>query len=877
VERIDLAGSWTLTQGAARCGGEPPDDAPRAGGSLGGTGSPGAPGGPLPMRIPGDTYTALIDSGAIPDPYYGTRELDTLWVGRSDWLISRSLTVEPAFCDGRHVFLYADSLDTCAEVRLNGTAIAESRNMFAPLRAELGERLRPGENRIEILFRSAEAQARTLRERLPYPLPHTVYPVQSPHRNLLRKVQCHGGWDWGPCLMVSGVYGPIYLGSCSLGRIEYVTTESRRIGRAWQLAVEVEYFAYEQARVPLQIAAGGASLDRRVEVRPGANRLAEVLELPDVEPWWPAGYGGQPLYTLSVAVGDERRELEIGFRTLDLILEDDAAGRGMSFVVNGRRVFCKGANWIPTDALPARQTVERCERLLADAAAANMNMLRVWGGGQYESEGFYRLCDRKGILVWQDFMFSCSTYPAEPWFLDTVAGEVSHQVKRLKHHPSLAIWCGNNENLGALGWFPETRDNLERYRRDYERLNDEVVGALVRELDPGRPWWPGSPSAGPGDYTDNWHDDSKGDMHYWSVWHEGRSFEAYYEVVPRFCSEFGFQSFPSLDTVRRYAPEDQWNVTSPVMEHHQRSPRGNTVIVETMSRYFRLPESFEDFLYLSQVQQALAIKTAVEYWRSSRPRCMGALYWQLNDLWPGASWSSIEHSGKWKPVHYAARRFFAPVHVAAHCADGQTLRVVGLNDTAQARPGRLHLRLLDFAGHARLEEEMAVELAAEAATPLWARAVRDLPVRPEEAFLAVRFLSEGGGKGAAAAVAVHNELFLVPYKRCALPRAEIASRISMEADEALIELASDLPAFFVTLDSGAVPGVFTDNLFALLPGEPRSIRFAFRAEPAGGPAPERSAAEAAASGGAGGRSAGADLLERLAASLKLFHLRGTYR
>jgi beta-mannosidase len=503
------------------------------------------------------------------------------------------------------------------------------------------------------------------------------------------------------------------------------------------------------------------------------------------------------------------------------------------------------------------------ERLLSDAASANMNMVRVWGGGQYESEDFYRLCDEKGLLVWQDFMFSCATYPAEPWFLGRVSEEVRHQVKRLRHHPSLAIWCGNNENVGALGWFPESRENPLRYREDYERLN-AVVRDIVRELDPGRPWWPSSPSAGPGDYTDNWHDDARGDMHYWSVWHEGRSFDAYYEVIPRFCSEFGFQSFPSLDAVRRFAPPDQWNVTSADMGHHQRSPRGNSVIIETMRRYFRRPEGFENLLYLSQVQQALAIRTAVEFWRSNRPRCMGSLYWQLNDVWPGASWSSIEHSGKWKLLHYAARRFFAAVHVAVHCADGETVRVVGLNDTSSRLPCRLVLRVIDFAGRTHLEEKAAVELGADASTQLRALPVQGLPLPPEAGFLQARLVPLQEPPAPESALpsgdavpwgdaAPCSELFLVPYKRCELRQPMIDMQVDLESEEPVVALRSDAPAFFVALEPGDVQGVFEDNLFTLLPGEPRTIRFSPR-----------------------GELRGPSARERLRAGLKLFHLRATY-
>jgi beta-mannosidase len=831
LRKIDLAGEWTLARWRAD---RETDDSG------------------IPIRIPGDTFSALIAAGKIPDPYFGTNELDTLWVGRADWLLSRKLTIEPGFLNHRHVFLHIDSLDTVAEIRINGQTASRSSNMFTALRVDIGEYLKSGENLLEILLHSAEKRAVELSEQLPYPVPYSAYPVQSPHRNLVRKVQCHSGWDWGPCLMVSGIYGQVYLTSCERGRIDSVTTEQAREGENWNLAVTVEYFAYESSNIALNISIAGQRLERRLEVQAGPNTLREIVEVPGPELWWPRGYGAQTLYELIVKAGEDQVRKRIGFRTVEILQEDDEAGRGMTIAVNGRRIFCKGANWIPSDALPSRQTAQRYRMLLADAAAANMNMLRVWGDGQYEAELFYSLCDEMGLLIWQDFMFGCALYPTTEWFFEQVEAEVRHQVKRLKDHPCIALWCGNNENLGALNWYPESQAHGARYLVDYDRLNEGVVGRIARELDPARPWWPSSPSAGMGDYADNWHDDSKGDMHYWSVWHEGKNFEAYYEVVPRFCSEFGFQSFPSLDTVRQYAPKDQWNVTSPVMEHHQRNPRGNTIIVETMTRYFRLPESFESFLYLSQVQQALAMKSAVEYWRSRRPVCMGILYWQLNDVWPVASWSSIEYSGKWKLLHYAARKFYAPLHVVAFCEDGQSVEVVGLNDTSEPCEGTLRIRFLTFDGKTHQEREFQVCLGAEAATALARFPIAELSVDKEQLFLFLEFepsVPDAGGLQQPLA----NELFLCPPKRCDLRVPEIYREIRQEGEGILVELRTDMPAFYVSLDVEGLSGVFDANLFTLLPDKPRTLHFEPR-DPRG-----------------------VDILDQTKRGLKVFHLRGTYR
>jgi beta-mannosidase len=542
-----------------------------------------------------------------------------------------------------------------------------------------------------------------------------------------------------------------------------------------------------------------------------------------------------------VRLGTQEVRKRIGLRTLALVNRKDKAGLSMTIRVNGVDVFCKGANWIPTDALPQRQTTARLEHLLRSAAWAHMNMLRVWGGGQYEREEFYSLCDEKGILIWQDMMFACSLYPATPAFLARVEPEIRHQVKRLRDHPCIALWCGNNEDVGALTWFPESREHRDRYIVDYDRLNEGIVGRIVDECDPTRTFWPSSPSAGRGDYSDNWHDDARGDMHYWSVWHEGKPFSAYYAVKPRFCSEFGYQSFPSLHTIRTYAEEEDLNVTSPVMEHHQRHRGGNAIITEMFARYFRVPESFENFVYLSQVQQALAIKTAVEYWRHLRPLCMGTLYWQLNDNWPVCSWSSVEYDGSWKLLHYAARRFFAPTLLAAQLTEGR-IEVWLTNDRREEVRQEAAIRLLDFEGKVLREEALSARAPAGSARLLKSYALSDLAPSPAEAFLSVTLTTDGE--------TIDNTLFLTEPKRCRLAKAVIKSDVRATEKGYVVRLSSDKPAFHVSLSVAGIPGEFEDNFFTLLPGVPRSVHFTPR-EPVH--------------------------RERLGQALAVRHLRDTYR
>lgn len=787
--------------------------------------------------VPGDTMSALIDAGALRDPYYADNELAAQWVGREDWRYERSFGIDSRLLTDHasrdEIFLHFDSLDTCAEVRLNGALVGSSDNMFVRRRFAVGKLLREGTNTLSVLLRSPEAEAARRAAKSPYSYPHSVYPIQSPHRNLLRKVQCHAGWDWGPSLMVSGIYGDVYLDSATEASVEYVRVRQKHDrGESWRLDVLCDLYGVPRGDATIEARLYEPGWEGSTAIAPVAEARAPVgtaidvhlsLRVDHVKLWWPSEQGEQPLYTLVVAVGKREIRKRIGFRDLEVVVKDDRRGRSMTFRVNGRDIFCKGANWIPIDALPQRQSDKTYRHLLESAKEAHMNMIRVWGGGQYESDSFYNLCDELGILIWHDFMFSCGTYPADRKFLSGVAEEVDHQVKRLQTHPSIALWCGNNENLGALTWFDVTKRNRDRYVVDYDRLYEGTIGNLVERLDPDRTFWPSSPSGGRGDYSDNWHDDSKGDMHFWSVWHEGKSFDAYYAVTPRFCSEFGFQSFPSMSTVEGFTPPDQLNLTSPILEHHQRNQRGNTIIIESLSRYFRFPEGLEQMIYLSQVQQAFAIKTAVEYWRSQRPVCMGSLFWQLNDNWPVASWASIEHSGKWKLLHYAAKRFFEPLHILAFVKDGK-LEAWICNDSPDAAKGDWTMQFITFGGKAAREETKGVGIGPSSVTRIFEAPVEKLGVDPRDCFLHLS-LTAGNAH-------TENDLFLTFPKSCNLELPEVKLRVDSDSDGAFAELECKRPAFYVALDPGSLRGRFDDNDFTLLPGAPRRVRFFGKVTPA---------------------------------------------
>jgi len=775
-------------------------------------------GSTCPVVLPGDNYSALLAAGRIPDPYVAANELAVQWVGREDWVFRRTFSVTAGFLKNQNIVLEFESVDTIAEYWINGTKAGESRNMFVPVRLAVQPLLREGENEIRVVIRSPENTAVTLGQALPYPIPHSGAPVMSPHRNLIRKAQCHSGWDWGPCLMVSGLYGSMRLNAtptASLARVWIDTVKGN--SDVWTIRVYADVDAVKAGPQVLHVTFDTLpAIKQNVVLAPGRQTVSFEMAVKGPKLWAPAGYGDQRRYVVNVALGGDTWSGKIGFRTLEWKSDEDTWGKSLTCVVNGRPVFAKGANWIPADALPSRWTPAVLTRHLEDLVAANMNLIRVWGGGIYESDWFYEECDRLGILVWQDFMFSCSMYPASTEFLADVAAEVEHQVKRLKNHPSLALFCGNNEDVGAMKWYPETRENPARYLIDYDRLNEGTIGRLVRQFDgPGR-WWPSSPSGGVDDFTDGWHVQGRGDMHFWSVWHEGKSFDEYYTVIPRFCSEFGFQSFPWPSDVDTYAGKDQRNLTSPVMEHHQKNARGNQIIFESFSRYFRVPEGFENQLYLSQVQQALAIQTATEFWRSHRPQTMGVVYWQLNDLWPVASWSSVTYSGRWKVLHYAARRFFEPVHVAGFRLKDGTVKVTLTNDTATSVKGSVTLAWYTPEGKAVATEALKTEIAADSAKEVRVWTAAELPEATGH-FLEITFQHPGGTS--------RSTVFLTEPKRVELADPGLILRVE-EKDgglEVLVKAAK--PAFWVTLDQGDLPGRFDDNGVTLLAGEERRFRW----------------------------------------------------
>ncbi len=780
----------------------------------------------LEARVPGVVHLDLLRHGLIPDPYYGINEEKVQWIEREDWMYETVFTLAAVGEKSRYELVF-DGLDTYASVFLNGEKILSADNMYRRWAVDVKPYLKAGVNTLMVYFRSPM----TVNEpKLSGPLPYHVTAENDANKEKVsvytRKAPFHFGWDWGPRMVSCGIWRPVYLTVWENARIEEAQLHQDKLSDERAEMRAILRYAGDPGEgcewVVLDVAAD--SVLGRIPATPsGVSVLAFAIDKP--RRWWTHNLGEPFLYRFAVQLlrGDtllDEREIRMGLRQIEVIQDEDSIGRAFYFKLNGVPVFMKGANYIPGDALLPRRTPEHFRYLLESAKAVNMNMIRVWGGGIYEEDLFYDLCDEMGLLVWQDLMFACSMYPGdEPEFYENVRQEVIYNARRLRHHPSIAIWCGNNEvDVAWHNWGWQIRHLImpgkaSQMWKAYQALFHELFPSILQSEDPGRTYVSTSPQSnwGKAEYF------NYGTMHYWGVWHGPDGFEGYKTYVGRYMNEYGFQSFPEWATIQTFSRPEDWRLDSEVMKRHQKSYIGNGVIDKFTNRYYKSPISFQDFVYKSQLTQADGMRAAITSHRARKGHCMGTVYWQLNDCWPGPSWSGIDYFGRWKALHHALKELYADVLIVPD-SDRSRLDLHIVSDKLEALRGNLLIEVFRTNGHRVSSLMFDLSIPANSAGQYLALPLKTLlkGAKPHQVFARIRLMNENGELA-------HTLHYFVPPKQLHLHKPDIQITLDREQHTLTVQSETLVRSLFLYTEDGACR--FFENYFDLLPDEPRTIRY----------------------------------------------------
>lgn len=761
----------------------------------------------IAAKVPGCIHSDLLKAGKIPDPYFRDNEKSVQWVGEKDWTYKRTFQLSTADLEHERLLLHCDGLDTFATIKINGHPLGKTDNMFRSWEFDVKPYLITGENSIEILFTSP----------LPYikkrnserPLYEWAQPNEPKGRAWVRKEPCNFGWDWGPVLVTCGIWRNISLVAFNQARLSDVSILQDHSNKdTVKLSVNVTTDTVKKSTLKASVTVQLG--DKRVVektffLKDGKSQVQLDINQPQL--WWPVGLGKQPLYMVTVKLQDEKQNVldstikRIGLRTFN-ILEPDAKN-SLRFQVNGVTFFSKGANWIPADAFANRVTPERLRKYVVDAVAVNMNTLRFWGGGYYEEDALFDACDELGVCVWMDLKYGCSSYPAfDTAFMHNVQLETRDNVHRLRHHPCIALWCGNNEISLMV---KDQWSDKSMGKADYDKLFKDLLGKEVKTCAPQANYVSGSPECG--------------DIHNWNVWHGGKTFEDYRNLTG-FMSEFGFQSFPEPNTVNSYtSAEDRVSLLTPVMQWHQRSPNGNEKIRDMTKLYFKEPKNFENVLWLSQILQGYGIKMGAEYWRQNMPKSMGCIYWQYNDCWPVASWSSVDYYGRWKALHYMARRFYAPLLVSGlEDASNGTVQIHISSDRLKPCRGTLNWEVTDLDGKKLSNGTESLDIA-----PLQSRMVKLLNLQSE--------IKKAGANNLLVwlelvvdeeAVSKNMVTFVLP-KELKLADPQMKTTIQEAKDGFVVTLKTAKPALWAWLTLSEMDAEYSDNFMHLTADAPIKV------------------------------------------------------
>ena len=792
----------------------------------------------LPATVPGSVHTDLLVHNIIKDPFYRLQELDAQWVDKKDWEYKTQFTVDEAIFNKEQIELNFEGLDTYATVYLNNIEILKADNAFLGWKIDCKKHLKLGENSLKIVFDSpikiGLEKQNSLGHRLKFALNDQSERGEVGKNRVAvftRKPGYHYGWDWGPRLVSIGISQPIFLHAWNSAAIRDVFVQQKTISKEKaDLSTEIEIMSLENQELTFTISIDNLQTTaQKIQVQKGLQKINIPLSIENPQLWWTNGLGTQKLYSVEVRVSKENIALDrsaknIGIRTLKLIQKPDDKGKSMYFELNGFPVFMKGANYIPQDIFLNRVTTADYERIIKSAVDANFNMLRVWGGGAYEKEIFYNLCDANGILVWQDFMFACAMYPGDDAFLESVKKEAEYQVKRLRNHASIGLWCGNNEILTAWkkwGWKHITLvrqgfGKTKKIKKDYDAVFQQILPDAVNTFDSDRKYWSSSPSSDFGE-VDNF---TSGDVHYWGVWHMKAPFSKYNKAIPRFMSEYGFQSFPEFASVKKYTIEEDWDIYSKVMKSHQRSWIGNSNIEYYMKKDYQKPKNFEMFLYVGQVLQAEGMTVGMEAHRRNMPYCMGSLYWQINDCWPVASWSSIDYYGNWKGLHYKAKDAFKPVRTM-FLEEKKALNMYVVSDNLKDLSVYCTLTLMDFKGNSIKTIEKPLLIKANSSEVYWTEKTKAL-LKNTDAKNTLVWVTLKDTLGTV--IDTHAFYFEKP-KNLNLVDPDLKFQNFSQKDSLIsFEINASSLAKNVFLKS-SFKGQFSDNYMDVLPGKPIKITF----------------------------------------------------
>jgi beta-mannosidase len=782
----------------------------------------------LPATVPGTVHTDLLENGRIQDPFYRLNEQSQQWIEREDWEYYTNFTLQATDLEQPNVILFFGGLDTHADIHLNGFFLGHSDNMHRSWAFAVKNHLLLGKNELHIRFHSAFKYGLQQYTSLNYTIPVSDNDQGKPKVSVFsRKAGYHFGWDWGPRFVTCGVWLPVYLHFWKEARLANAFFKLKKLTRdKATYRLHLDCITDFSGKLDIKVwnkTDNILCISQDIKVSESLNHAVFDVVIDNPTLWWSNGLGEAHLYTFQIQLIYKEETLDsqdfkIGVRTIEVIKKPDQDGTSFYFELNGAPVFMKGANYIPQDNFLPRVTSDQYKKLIADAKKSNMNMIRIWGGGVYERKEFYDLCDEAGILIWQDFMFACAMYPNDEQFLENVRLEAFEQVRRLRNHACLAIWCGNNEILEAWhhwGWqiTLSAKGKKENWAA-YQRIFYEILADIVKIHDGNRFYLPSSPSSDHRELSNF----KSGDVHFWEVWHAESPFETYKSKIGRFMSEYGFQSFPDFATVQKYTQPEDWSIDSPVMKSHQRHPRGNELIKIYMERDYIVPTDFKKFLYVGQLLQAEAIKTAIEAHRRAMPYCMGTLYWQLNDCWGVASWSGRDYYGKWKALQYAVKKAMSPILVSP-VIEFHNLHVYIVSDFLQSKDAILKTQVIDFQGNTLFENVQNVAIEANSSHIYLYADENDIfqNISRRESVIYTALHARSGE------LLSDNYLYLKAIKELTLPTAKITWHIEKTIENGFeLVLSSDVFAknVYLSLGDGAF---FEDNFMDIQANIPQKI------------------------------------------------------